>query len=148
MRSIATLCALATLAAAPLSAQSDSTAVARTVLAFHAALQAGDSAAALALLADDARIVETGGVETRTEYRGHHLPGDIGFAKAVPGTRGPIAVTLMGDVAWAVSTSVTEGEYRGRAINAQGAELMVLSRSGNGWVIRAVHWSSRNRRSN
>ena len=151
-RSAAVLVALVcgTLAARPLAAQGsaggDSSEVARTVSKFHEALARGDSARALALLDPDATILESGGVETRDEYRGHHLPGDIGFARAVKSERGPVRVTMRGDVAWATSTSTTQGEYRGRAVNSTGAELMVLTRDAAGWRISAIHWSSRARR--
>ncbi len=124
----------------------DSTAVAGTVRAYHAALASGDSLAALRLLAPDAVILESGGMESRAEYRSHHLPADIDFARAVPSVRGEIAVTVHGDVAWASSTSTTEGMLGERKINSVGAELMVLSRTPTGWVIRAIHWSSRNTR--
>jgi uncharacterized protein (TIGR02246 family) len=131
----------------PVAAQSsDSAAVAAVIERFHAALAAGDSTAALALLAPDVTVLESGGVETREEYRSHHLPGDMQFAKAVPRTRAPIKVTIAGDVAWATSTGVTQGEFRGRAVNSSSAELMVLTRSAGGWLIRAIHWSSRARR--
>ena len=126
--------------------QSDSAAVASVIERFHAALASGDSATALALLAPDVTVLESGGLETLEEYRSHHLPGDIQFARAVPRSRAPIKVTLAGDMAWATSTGVTQGEYRGRAINSNSAELMVLTRSGGGWLIRAIHWSSRARR--
>jgi ketosteroid isomerase-like protein len=126
--------------------QSDSAAVASVIERFHAALASSDSAAALALLAPDVTVLESGGVETLEEYRSHHLPGDIQFARAVPRSRAPIKVTLAGDMAWATSTGVTQGEFRGRAINSNSAELMVLTRSGGGWLIRAIHWSSRARR--
>lgn len=125
---------------------SDSGDVVAVVNRYHAALAAGDSAAALALLADDAVILESGGVETRDEYRSHHLPGDIGFARAVQSQRGPVLVRVRGDVAWASSTSVTQGTYNGRAVNSTGAELMVLVRTASGWKISAIHWSSRARR--
>lgn len=125
---------------------SDSAAVAHAVHAYHAALASGDSAAALELLAPDVIILESGGSEDLAQYRGHHLPGDIAFARAVKSERGPVKVTIVGDVAWATSTSVAQGKYRDRDINSSGAELMVLSRSGTGWTIRAIHWSSRNRR--
>lgn len=125
---------------------SDSTDVVTAVMAYHAALAAGDSTVALALLAPDAIIVESGGIETRDEYRSHHLPGDIGFARAIKGERGPVRVVIQGEIAWATSTSTTQGEYRGRQINSASAELMVLSRAPNGWKIRAIHWSSRARR--
>lgn len=124
----------------------DSAAVAGVIAKYHEALAAGDSAAALALLADDAVILESGGVETRAEYRSHHLPGDISFAKAIKSQRGPVHVRIRGDVAWASSTSATQGEMNGRAINSAGAELMVLVRTPQGWKISAIHWSSRQRR--
>lgn len=124
----------------------DSAAVAGVIAKYHEALAAGDSAAALALLADDAVILESGGVETRAEYRSHHLPGDISFAKAIKSQRGPVHVRIHGDVAWASSTSATQGEMNGRAINSAGAELMVLVRTAQGWKISAIHWSSRQRR--
>ena len=144
---------LASLAAAsPAGAQQhaghggDSAAVAGVIAKYHEALASGDSAAALALLADDAVILESGGVETRAEYRSHHLPGDINFAKAIKSQRGPVLVRLHGDVAWASSTSATQGEMNGRTINSVGAELMVLVRTTQGWKISAIHWSSRQRR--
>lgn len=127
-------------------AQGDSAAVARAVEQYHRALAAGDTAAVLRLLASDAVILESGGVETRAEYVSHHLPGDIAFARAIRGERGQVRVRVSDGTAWATSTSTTVGEYRGRAINAQGAELMVLTREADGWRIRAIHWSSRNRR--
>lgn len=123
----------------------DSTAVGAVVLQFHTALSQGDSATALALLAEDAVILEAGGVESRTEYRAHHLPADIRFVMAVPATPGPLQVVVQGDAAWVISTSETTGTYEGRAINSVGAELMVLTRTVRGWQIRAIHWSSRRR---
>lgn len=129
-----------------LGSPSDSADAAATVEQFHAALAAGDSAAALALLAPDVMILESGGIQTRDEYRSHHLPADIAFAQAVPSQRGPTRVTVQGSSAWAVGSSTTQGTYRDRPVNSAGAELMVLSRGADGWKIRAIHWSSRTRR--
>lgn len=123
----------------------DSAAAVAVVQRFHQALQKGDSTAALELLAEDAVILESGGREDKAEYRGHHLPGDIAFARAVPSRPGPRSVTIEGDVAWVTSTSTTTGVFRGTKIDVQGAELMVLSRGPDGWRIRAIHWSSRPR---
>ncbi|HEX6133500.1 MAG TPA: nuclear transport factor 2 family protein [Longimicrobiales bacterium] len=130
---------------APAAAQhpQDSAAVADVVLRYHGALAQGDSAAALALLLDDAVILESGGIETRQEYRSAHLRSDIAFARAVASERGPIRVTVRGDVAWAASTSTTKGRFRDRDVNSRGAELMVLTRTAAGWRIAAIHWSSR-----
>jgi len=132
--------------AAARGVQGDSAAVAATVRRYHDALEAGDSLAALALLTDDVTILESGGVESRAEYRSHHLASDIAFARAVQSVRGPVRVVVRGDAAWASSTSTTEGKYRDRAVNSAGAELMVLARSAGGWKIAAIHWSSRTRR--
>lgn len=125
----------------------DSAEVAGVVNAYHRALAAGDSAAAMTLLAPDAIIQESGSVETRSDYAGHHLPGDMRFAQALPGVRSAQRVVVVGDVAWSTSTSVTKGKYRDRDINSVGAELMVLARVGGVWRIRAIHWSSRTPRS-
>jgi ketosteroid isomerase-like protein len=136
---------LAAQGGAPGSA-SDSSDVAAIVRRFDALMAAGDSAGLLALLADDAVILVSGGLETRAEFRSHHLPADIAFARAVKAQQGPIIVRVQGDVAWASSTSTVEGELRGRVINSVSAELMVFSRESGVWKIRAIHWSSRNRR--
>lgn len=128
------------------TAQADSASVVSLIERFHAALTSGDSLGALALLAPDAVILESGGVETRAEYQSHHLQGDINYARSTKSTRGPIRVSVRGDVAWASSTSTTTGESRGRQVNSTGAELMVLSRTAAGWRISAIHWSSRAQR--
>lgn len=129
------------------AAPNDSADVVATVERFHAALAAGDSATVLSLLAPDAVILEGGGIETVAEYRGHHLPADIAFAQATRRERGPIQVKVRGDVAWAASTSIVQGDFRGRPINSAGAELVVFTRTPEGWRISAIHWSSRARRS-
>ena len=129
------------------SPPADSDAVASAVAGYHTALERGDAAGALRLLAADAVILENGSLETREEYRSHHLPADMEFAQAVPTRRSAIKIAVNGDSAWASSTSVTQGSFRERPINSAGAELMVLSRTRTGWVIRAIHWSSRSLRS-
>jgi ketosteroid isomerase-like protein len=128
------------------SASADSVAVGSVVTAFHAALVEGDSVAALRLLAADLCVLESGRIEDLTEYRSHHLAADIAFAQAVPSERKIHAVTVIDSVAWLSATSRTSGTYRGRTIDSDGAELMVLTRTPDGWRIRAIHWSSRARR--
>ena len=137
---------LSGLAVAPLAAQSaanESPDVAAVVDKFHAALAAGDSAAALQLLADDAVMLEAGSVESRSEYGKNHLPADIEFEKGVSTKRSPIRVVVRGDTAWATSTSEVVGTFQGKPVNFVGAESMVLTREPGGWRIRAIHWSSR-----
>ena len=137
---------LAAFAPAAVAAQADETAVAATVDAYHSALASGDSTTALALLADDVTILESGGVEDKEHYRSGHLAGDMRFAQAVERDRGEVTVRIVGDIAWAWSTSVTQGRMGEREINSQGAELMVLQRVDGEWLIKAIHWSSRTRR--
>ncbi|MDQ3223413.1 MAG: nuclear transport factor 2 family protein [Gemmatimonadota bacterium] len=124
-------------------APTDSTAVVGVVERYHQALAEGDSAAALALLAPSAIIIESGSVESLREYRSHHLLADIAFARAVKGKRSPVRVSVRGDVAWTAATNTTQGIFRGKTVNSAGAELMVLTRGVDGWRISAIHWSSR-----
>lgn len=124
------------------SENADSAAVVAVADRYHRALSDGDSATALSLLAEDAVILESGDVETREEYRSHHLPADIAFARAVPSVRGPVHVVIHGDAAWAISTTRTQGAYRDRTIDSQGAELMVVTQDAGRWKIRVIHWSS------
>lgn len=135
--------ALSLVATSTVAAQSPESEVAAVVNAYHTALASGDSVTALALLADDVVILESGGVENKEHYRSGHLAGDMRFAQAIPRERGEIHVVLEGDVAWAYSTNTTQGKMGEREINSRGAELMVLARADGTWKIRAVHWSSR-----
>lgn len=125
---------------------SDSVVVVGVVARFHAALGSGDSAAALGLLDRDAIILESGAVETRDEYRSHHLPADIEFARAVKSKQSIVRVSLVGNAAWIASTTTSQGQFAGRQISSDGAELIVLRRAESGWKIAAIHWSSRARR--
>lgn len=124
---------------------SDSATAIATVERFRAALSRGDSTVALDLLAPDVVVLESGGVETRAEYRSHHLAADIQYARAIPGSHTLAHAAVQGDAAWVSSTSVTKGQVKGRAIDSAGAELIVLSRrdAQSPWHIRAIHWSSR-----
>lgn len=137
-----TVAALAATADASAQAPAEVEAV---VAAYHEALAAGDSVSALALLAEDVVILESGGIETKEHYRSGHLAGDMRFAQAVPRERGAISVEILSDVAWAWSTSTTVGRMGDREINAQAAELMVLAYEDGAWRIKAIHWSSRAR---
>jgi ketosteroid isomerase-like protein len=121
---------------------SDSALILSTVNAFPTALATGDSVGAMALLAPDAVILESGDLESRAEYAAHHLGADMAFVQAAPSTRVTTEVHQDGDVAWVAAITTSKGTYRDRPISSQGAELMVLSRTASGWRIRAIHWSS------
>lgn len=124
----------------------DSAAVVAVIDAFHTALEDGDTAAVGRLLSEDVVVQEGGGFETQAEYFSHHMPADMAFAAAVPAERSVDRVRVQGDVAWVASSSERSGTYRDRAIDIRGAELIVLTRTADGWHISAIHWSSRSRR--
>ena len=114
-----------------------------TVEAFHAALQRGDTAAALALLTEDALIYESGGVERgRAEYAAHHLAADAAFSAAVERTLVDRSSGEAGDAAWVTSIETVAGIYRDRAINSRSLETMLLRRIDDQWRIAHIHWSS------
>jgi ketosteroid isomerase-like protein/truncated hemoglobin YjbI len=109
---------------------------------FYDALAAGDRAAVEALLLPEAVVLESGHVETTAEYFGHHFGADAAFLAGMtrePGTR---TVGAAGGAAWVASTARLHGTARGRALDLDSAELLVLRRTPDGWRIAAVHWSS------
>ena len=114
------------------------------VRAFHAALTAGDSAAALDLLAPDVVVLEGGGVEaSRDEYASHHLRSDIAFVQSITREVTREMSGMEGEVAWVLGEASTRGTYRGRPIDSVVAETMILKRTPAGWRIVHIHWSSR-----
>lgn len=134
------------LAVSGIAAQDTVSDAVRVVDAFHEALAVGDSAGALEWLDADVVIFESGGVErSREEYAGHHLAADMAFAGATTRDVRQRAQRLLGEgrVAVVLSEVHTAGEFRGRTIDSTGVETMVLRRTGGGWRIIHVHWSSR-----
>ena len=129
------------------SASADSSAAAAVVERFHAALTAGDSARATARLSADVLVLESGSIQTRAEYLSHHLGADMQASKDSKATRSVVQVRVAGAAAYVVSKSVTPPTGADGSTGSEMAELMVLSKTASGWSIRAVHWSSRRRRS-
>lgn len=125
------------------AAPADSATPVGTVTAFHAALTGGNTAAALALLAEDVMIFESGGVESsRAEYASQHLAADAAFSAAVPRALVSRAHGEAGDTAWVMSVETVTGTYRNRAINSRSVETMLLRRVDGQWRIAHIHWSS------
>lgn len=114
------------------------------VAAFHAALAAGDGDAALAYMAPEVVILESGGGEkSRDEYASHHLGGDMRFAAASQRTTLEQRQETFGDTAVVLTWTHTTGSFGDREIDSNGVETMVLNRSNGQWRIVHVHWSSR-----
>jgi ketosteroid isomerase-like protein len=120
---------------------------AATVDAFHAALRRGDTHAAAALLAEDALIFESGGVErTKAEYAAHHLPADTEFSRAVSSAVTRRTGASEGPIAWVSTEGRTTGTYKGKPVDLLTTETMVLRRAAGQWRIVHIHWSSQPKR--
>ena len=116
---------------------------AATVDAFHDALRRGDQKAAAALLAEDAVIFESGGVErTKAEYATSHLAADAEFSRSVSSVVTHRVGGSDGGLAWVASEGRTNGTFKGNSIDLITTETMILRRVREGWKIVHVHWSS------
>ena len=115
-----------------------------TVLAFHAAIAAGERDKALALLSPQVVIYESGHVErSRDEYAKGHLGSDMEFSKQMTRKVLKHSEQVMGNVALVLDETETSGTYKGKAMKSGGVETAVLEKKGDGWIITHVHWSSR-----
>jgi len=124
----------------------DSVTAVAAVERFHGALAASDSALAVSLLADDALVIESGAIQSRAEYLSHHLGADMKASQGSKGVRSVTNVTVVGAMAYVVSKTETPASGAEGSTASELVELMIVSKSTNGWKIRAVHWSSRRRR--
>ncbi|MEO7634467.1 MAG: nuclear transport factor 2 family protein [Sphingomicrobium sp.] len=110
---------------------------------FHHALKTGDGKGALALMAGDALIFESGHVEqNRAEYQAVHLDGDIEYSRGVTDVITARSGHASGNFAWIASNGRTSGSFNGTPVDRATTETMVLRRSGGKWRIVHIHWSS------
>ena len=122
----------------------DAAAAAATVDAFHAALRAGETAKAAALLADDVLVFEAGSAEaSKAIYSAEHLPADAAYAKSAEETVLRRTGQSGGGMAWIASEGLTRTRRGDTVIERRTAESMILRRTATGWRIVHVHWSSR-----
>ncbi len=110
---------------------------------FRTAIINNDSESASNLLTDDARILESGGIETKEEYLSHHFHSDGKFLSAMERHQMSQKVTSDGNTAWISTVTHMSGTYNERNIDISSAELAVVVKTEEGWKISAVHWSSR-----
>lgn len=110
---------------------------------FADAIATGDVARARALLLPNVLIYESGAAETSAEaYAGHHLPADIAFMAGIK--REVMARTTGGDGAasWVATRTHLVGRYRGKAVDLDSTETLILTYTADGWRIAHIHWSS------
>lgn len=108
---------------------------------FTEAIFAADRSTVEAILSPDALILESGGIETRDEYFGHHFGADGEFLGAMTRELLDRTVQIHGDVAWVSSQARLHGQVGDRDLDFTSAELLVLRRTPEGWRVAAVHWS-------
>ena len=110
--------------------------------AFQSALQRGDRAVVLALLAPDVRISEGGHTQTRDEYANGHLAEDIAFLKTARITPVSLGSMPMGNTAMVGSVSDIQTTIKGKPATLRSTELLNLKKDGKDWKIVSVRWQS------
>ena len=114
-----------------------------TADAFANAISRGDTATARALLLPGVLIYESGEAETSAdEYAGHHLPADIAFMAGIK--REILSRETGGDGAasWVATKTRLRGHYKGKAVDLDSTETLILTFTEAGWRISHIHWSS------
>lgn len=110
---------------------------------FRMAIIKNNQEKASSLLTDDARILESGGIETKEEYLSHHFHSDGKFLSAMEREVKTQKVKSTENTAWISTVSYMQGTYNDKDISINSAELAVLVKTDRGWKISSVHWSSR-----
>ena len=96
------------------------------------------------VLAPDVLIFESGGVESSlVEYEGHHMPADMAFMKNM--NREVVFQRLIdsGDSAIVVTHSRVHGTFKGRVIDLNTTETLVMRKVNGQFSVIHIHWSSR-----
>ena len=114
---------------------------------FSAALRASDLERAVALLAEDVLILESGGAErSRDEYLAGHAGADAAFLKGAGIKLMNRSAGISGDLAWVGSESEVQATGRNGPMTLLSTETMVLEHRPEGWRIVHIHWSSRTKK--
>jgi ketosteroid isomerase-like protein len=112
--------------------------------AFRKALGSGDKEAAVAALAAEVVIYESGFVEaSRDAYASHHMLSDMAFLQAVSTSMTGQTVHAMGDMAMVLTESRTTGTYNDKAVDYISLETAILHQAGDGWKVIHLHWGGR-----
>ena len=110
--------------------------------AFQAALQRGDRAATLALLAPEASVSESGHTQSYDEYVSGHLGEDIAFLKDAAITAIWLGSMPMADTAVVGSESTIRTKSKGKPVTLRSREILTLKQMDGAWKIIAVQWQS------
>lgn len=110
--------------------------------AFHVALQNGDRATVLALLAPNVTISEGGHTQSRDEYASGHLGDDITFLKSAEIKPVSLASMPAGDTAMVGSESDIRTTLKGKSTTIRSREMLNLKIEGKDWKIVSIQWQS------
>lgn len=113
-----------------------------TVEAFHHALVEGNSEAALALLHEQATLLEGGNLETKQEYAAGHMAGDMAFlAQVDTELLSRDEQTSAGQSVVTSQASMT-GTVDGEAVDVVVTGVATLVKTDAGWLITQMSWTS------
>lgn len=131
----------------PAAVDSVAQAAVAVVEQFSAALRTADFTRLGELLAEDALIFESGGVErSREAYLGHHAISDAQFLKAAHVQVKQRVARVDGLYAWVGTESELHVTDDGKALTVFSTETMLLKKTGADWRIVHIHWSSRTKK--
>lgn len=115
----------------------------KAITEFHKALKLGHNKKARYLLDDNVIIFEGGGVETSAdEYANHHMLADMKYLAKIKTEVLTHRVNIVGDMAYSMSRTKSTGQIKGKYINSEGMESMVLQKKSGQWKIVHIHWSN------
>ncbi|MEO5812580.1 MAG: c-type cytochrome [Rhodanobacter sp.] len=110
--------------------------------ALHAALQRGDRAAVLALLAPEVSVSEGGHTQSYDEYASGHLGEDIAFLKDATITPISLGSRPTSDTALVGSESHIKVVNKGKPVTLRSVEMLTLKQVGAAWKIVSIQWQS------
>ncbi|AQS36391.1 SnoaL-like domain [Shewanella psychrophila] len=118
--------------------------VTKVVSEFHRAIQTGNEASVKRILAKNVLIYEGGNVErSLLEYASHHMQADMAYLKGLTVIMIEQQIQVYGNTAISTSVTKSSGLYKGKSIDSQGMETLVLNKeTGGEWQIVHIHWSN------
>lgn len=112
--------------------------------ALFAALQSGNAEAVKKILAEDVVILEGGHAQTsRIDYMSGHMKSDMAFLPNITNTILDRKVSQAGDLAWVITQSKTEGQYKDTVIDELSREMLVMKHDGHNWRVILIHWGEK-----
>lgn len=120
------------------------TSAVKQVDAFSKVLAAADLDRVKSLLAPEAIILESGGVErSREEYLDHHAKSDAAFLGGAHVSVLSRTARVDGNLAWVATESEIHTSKDSKPLTLLSTETMILSDRSGDWQIVHIHWSSR-----